>query len=385
MKFFLLTFSLAVFAWQPAASQSTYERGTTVRIHEGDTLAHNVIAAGEMVEVMGLLQNDLYSASRHLIVNGEITDDAVAAAQHIYLHGRVGDMMLGMGETVVVDGNIEGDLFAAGREVRIAGNARIGGNVFIAAASVHFEGGEIDGALRVAGRTITLDGRIGNFTEIYGSDVTFGENYVSAFGTTINSDEPVHRENLGVVPADLTIMVDQPGWWGFLLYKFGLYLSLLITGLVLIRVFKRTSTDLRKFATETFWKNTGVGLLSFLGVPLAAVVLSVMVLTIPLAVILGLLYGLALFTGYLLVAMLLGMMVLLRFREETAPSTPYWGLALGMVVLAVLVNLPFLGWPIHALLLFFGLGSLVRYAWRRSRIAGVQPGGTGGGAAEAGY
>lgn len=367
MRLFLLTLFLAAFAWQPAAAQSTYEMGTTVRIHEGDTLANNVITAGQMVEVMGVLQNDLFSASRHLIVNGEITDDALAAAQHIYIHGSVGDMMLGMGETVVVDGNIEGDLFAAGREVRIAGDARIGGNAFIAAASVHFEGGEIEGALRVAGAAITLDGRVGNFTEVYGGNVTFGENYASAFGTTINSNTPVHRENLGVVPPDLTIMVDQPDWWGFLLFKFGLYLSLLITGLVLIRVFKRTSTDLRKFSTEGFWKNAGIGLISFLGVPLAVIVLTIMVLTIPLAVILALLYGLALFTGYLLVAMLLGVMVLLWFRGEPAPSTPYWGLALGMVVLAVLVNLPFVGWAIHALLLFFGLGSLVRYTWIRSR------------------
>ncbi|MDZ7773060.1 MAG: hypothetical protein U5K31_10040 [Balneolaceae bacterium] len=351
----------------PMQAQSTYKTGTTIRINESDSLEGNIIAAGQLVEVMGHLNNDLFSASRYLTLNGSVSDDALLAAQLVSVHGSVGDMVLALGETVVVDGRIEGDLFAAGRTVRITGDAWIGGNAFLAGSSVIFESGTVGGALRVAGEEINLDGTVLNFVEIYGSGVTFGENYAAEYSTSIWSSEPVHRENLGNLPPDLTITVDQPSVWSTILWTGGIFLSLLISGLVLIRIFERTAVDLQRFATERFWKNTGIGLASFLLIPLMALVLLVLVFTIPLSIILWVLYGLSLLAGYLLVAMILGAAFILYFREETSTSVYYWGLALGMLLLGLLVNLPWIGGLINLLLLFFGLGSLVRYTWVMSR------------------
>lgn len=363
----LLSLGILIGLTAQVQAQSTYRTGTTIRVNENDSLGGNVIVAGQSVEVMGYLDNDLFSASRYLTLNGTVSDDALMAGQYVSVHGSVGDMVLALGETVVVDGRIEGDLFAAGRDVRITGDAWIGGNAFLAGATVVFESGTIQGALRVSGEEMVLNGTVHNFVEIYGSGVTFGENYAADYSTSIWSNEPVHRENLGNLPADLTITVDRPSVWITILWTAGFFFSLLISGLVLIRIFERTAVDLQRFATEHFWKNTGIGLLSFILIPLLALVLLVLVFTIPLSIILWVLYALALLSGYLLVAMILGAAFILYFRGEASTSVYYWGLALGMLVLGLLVNLPWIGGIINLLLLFFGLGSLVHYIWVMSR------------------
>lgn len=361
----LLLVAVTLLPMGVSAQGSNYRAASTVRINPADTLQRNLMAAGQFVEIMGTINNDLYSASRHLILDGTVTDDAIVAGQVLSIRGHVGDMLMAAGESLVIDGEVDGDLFAAGRDVRITENAVIHGNAFVGGATIVFNG-TVDGWLRGAGEQMQLNGRVRNKTELYGNDITFGDTYHAAYGTNISSDREIYRENLGTIPDNLTIVVTEPDVLPLILFKLGFFLSLLITGLVLLRLFQQTAVDIQRFATERFWKNTGVGLLSFLLVPLVIVVLVMLVFTIPLSFILAMLYGLALLVSYLLVAMILGVMSILYFKDDPEPSAYYWGLALGMLFIAILVNLPFIGWLFNLLLLFFGLGSLVYYIWMMS-------------------
>lgn len=369
MKKLLAVFTIAIGVQSLAMAQgSEYKAGDYIRITATDSLQTQLLAAGETVEIFGWLGNDLFSFADFITIDGIIEDDALVAAQNIIIRGTVKDMVAAAGETIIVDSNIEGDLFVAAREVRITDNAQIQGNAYIAAASIIFEGGTFEGILRAAGGSVKMNGTVNNKVIIYSSDVAFGNDYTAEFGTDIYSDETVYRENLGHIPANLSINVEERSVIPLIFFKIGFYISLLITGLVLIRIFQQTTIDIFRFSTEQIAKNTAVGLLTFIIVPVAVLILIVLVLTIPLSVILILTYGLALFISYLLVAMVLGVMSILYFQEETSPSTYYWGLLLGMVYIGILVNLPFIGWLFQVLLLFFGLGSLVYYIWMMSMI-----------------
>lgn len=373
---------LALFIQDSIAQPSTYRMGDVIRITQGDTLSNNTILAGQSIEVSGYLDNDLFSASRIFLLNGNITDDAFVAGQMVSVYGHIGDMLVSAGETVVIDGTIEGDLFAVGREVRIGQQARIQGNAFLAGGSIVFDRGTIEGTLRIAGEHIELNGTIRNSATIYSDDVTFGEEYEASYGTTITSSEPLYRENLGVIPPNLTMQTKETNIWAVILFQAWFFLSLLVTGLILIRLFQKTAIDMSKFATETFWKNTGWGLLAFIAVPIAIVILGLLLITLPLSLLLGLTYAFALFISYLLVAMSLGVISIIYFTGEAKTSTYYWGLVLGMVYIAILTNLPFIGGILNVVLLLFGLGSLAHYIWRisesnRSSDIGI-PTSTGG-------
>lgn len=351
-----------------AAQGSVYKSGEFIHVSKTDSIQTQLMAAGQTIEVYGWLGNDLFSAAELLNIDGIISDDAILVGRRITVRGTIGDLLMGAAETIVIDGKINGDIFVAGREIRITDNARIKGNAHIAAASLQFHGGTINGKLMATADNMDLNGTVTNKTQLWGHNFTFGSDYQSDYGTDITSDEQVYRENLGHIPNNLSITINKPSFWPVILFKIGLYLSFLLTGLVLIRLFQQTSFDLYRFSTERFLKSTGIGLLTFIIVPLVILLLSILVLTIPLSIILISLYGLALFFSYLLVAMILGVMSINYFKDELTTSTYYWGLALGMIVVAILVNLPFIGWFFHALLLFFGLGSLAYYIWMRRNL-----------------
>lgn len=345
------------------AQGSTYKSGSLVQVPEADSIHKQLIAAGQTVEMSGWLGNDFLSAGRFMMLKGKVSDDAIMAGQQVIIDGEVGDLLMCAGETIIINGLVKGDAFLGAREIRITEGARIEGNAVLGGATVVLEGGQIGGWLRAAGDELTLNGEVGQFTELYSNDVTFGNDYRASLGTTITSEEPIHRENLGVVPSNLTLNVQEEPVVFIIAFKVIFYLSVLITGFILLRLFQKTAIDIHRFATEKFWKNTGVGLVAFIGVPLAITLLMLPVLTIPLSVLLLLVYILALFTGYLLVALTLGVMAILYFKGEPEISTYYWGLALGMIIIAILTNLPFVGFVLNALLLFFGLGSLSYYIW----------------------
>lgn len=359
-----------------AGAQGTiYERGTTVRLSAGDTLSRNVFAAGELVEVRSVINNDLFAAGRQLTLAGTVADDALMGGEVVTMRGSVGDMLAAAGETVLIDGPVQGDLFAAGREVRLTENAVIGGNAALAGERIVIESGaSVGGWMRAAGGSMELNGSVRGQTRLYTDRVTFGTGYRAGEGTVLTAGEPVHRENLGSVPADLTIRVEEEPVWTGLLVQFWFFLSLLITGLVLIRLFERQAIDMQRFARERFWKRAGIGLLGFILIPLAILLLAVLVLTLPLAVILALAYGLALFISYLLVAMTLGVMSIAYFRDTPGRSAYYWGLLLGMIYIALLTNLPFIGWFVHLAFMLYGLGCVIAYIVmiRRSRADDLQ-------------
>ena len=348
-----------------SAQGSIYKSEPLVQISSEDSLQSQLISAGETVEMSGWLGNDFFSAARFLMLKGSVNDDAIVAAQQIIIDGEVGDLLMGAGETIIINGVIKGDIFLAAREIQITKSARIEGNAALAGRTITIDGAEVDGWLRAAGDELILNGSIGQFTDLYSNDVTFGEGYLAALGTTISSEETLYRENLGVIPSDLTLTIREEPVVFTILFKIGFYLSVLITGMILLRVFEKPAIDIHRFATEKFWKNTGVGLITFLGVPIAIFLLMLPVLTLPLSFLLLLVYLLALFAGYLLVALTLGVMGILYFKKEEAQaSTYYLGLALGMIIIAILTNLPFIGFILNAILLFFGLGSLTYYLWK---------------------
>lgn len=350
------------------AQGSNYRFGTTIQIEAGDSLARNVISAGQFINIDGYLGDDLFGAAQIVELKGTVVDDAIVLAEELTVNGSVGDMLLAAGETVVIDGFVEGDLIAAGNEIRLTPNARIGGNAALAAGKVTVEDSNINGWLRVSAGELMLNGTVGNYVELYGDHIRFGNNYRPASSTTITTTRELNREELGSAPEDLNIVVaSEEGWVAGVVFSLWLYISLLITGILLMLVFPQTTSDLYRFTSERYFKNTGIGFLLFLGIPLAIIALLIVVLTIPVSFVLMVLYGLALLVSYLLVATILGTILIRIFKSGEKFTDYYWGLAIGMILILVLGVLPYVGWIINLLLIFFGLGTLLSYFWKLRR------------------
>jgi len=361
----LFTVLITVLSTDLLLAQSVYRTDGSVQVSESDTLSRQLFAAGEWIEIAGVLENDLFAAGRQVSIDGTVMDDAFIAGESVTVNGFIGDMLATMAESLVLDGNVAGDVFAMGRVVRLNGKTTIGGNLFIGAQDVQIDGSEVSGNALLAANRVHLNSRFGGHVTIYGSNITFGPDYYSSKETKIVSSEPIYRDNLGEIPERLTIEVQRPPYLPVFLFQVWFYLSLLLTGIVLLLLFRKTAEDMQRFAVERFWKNTLTGLLLFLLVPIALLLLMVPLITIPLVALTGILYLVVLFTSYLFTAMVLGLQIILWFKKEATPPTYYFALALGLIVIAAMNNLPVLGPLFSIFLLFFGLGSFAAYVFMR--------------------
>lgn len=371
MKTSIITLILFLIPTLIVAQGSSFKTGDLIRIDHHDTLSTQLISGGEWIEIYGHVQNDVYLAGRNIKMFGSTDDDAFLFGRSVEVSGIISDMLVSAGEIVRVEGNIGGDLFMAGKELRIMESAQITGHTFLAGENIRFDGEVLEGRVRLAGNSITVNGRFNRDVIIYSSDVIFGPEYSAVGGTKLVSKRSVYRENLGVIPPNLEIEIRQPKVLPALMFKVLFYLSLLVTGLVLLLLFRSTSIDMQRFSIDRFWKNTGVGVLTLLLTPFVILLLIIPVITIPLAGLTGLLFGFGLFVSYLLVAFIFGVQFLLWFQKEPSDSSLYLALAIGLLLIAILNNLPFVGWIFSILLLFFGLGSLMSYAWHKYRAKPV--------------
>ena len=362
----LLTFLLTAFCAEILTAQgSQFKAGDVYRLAQGDSVSSQIVAAGEWIEIAGTAANDVYAAGSNITIDGIIGDDAILAGTSITLQGRISDMLLSASEKLLMNGIVEGDLFAAGDELRLTENANISGMLFLAGNEVTIEGARVRGRSRIAANKVRLDGEFRDHVVIYSNDVVFGPDYNPRGDTKVVSTKELYRENMGHIPERLILDVQKPSAFPVFMLQLWIYLSMLVTGSVMIYFFKPVTADLYRFSTERFWKNTGIGLLLVSLTPIVLVLLLFPLVTIPLSILIFWLFIISLYLSYLAVAMMLGMQVLRRFRSESAEPAFYWSLALGLLLIAVVNNVPFLGPVFSILLLFFGTGSFWAYAVKR--------------------
>jgi len=158
-------------------------------------------------------------------------------------------------------------------------------------------------------------------------------------------------------------------WLDRLLSALLLGVAALLTGLA----FRAVAPSLfgeRVHDVAALGRSLGIGVLALIGVPIAAVLLACTVVGIPLAVIGIFAYLAALFLAFVAAAAQLGSALL---RDEPTDLAAFaTQLALGLAILLLVLNLPYVGGLLRSLTLVFGLGllvtSLVR-GWRLQQMS----------------
>src|SRR5205823_439854 len=89
----------------------------------------------------------------------------------------------------------------------------------------------------------------------------------------------------------------------------------------------------------------GLGVLALFVVPIAILLVACTLIGLPIAFVAGLGYLLALYVGWLLLGLAVGVLLveLVRRRNPTLRADPRWLVVLGLIVLYVLTHLPWIG------------------------------------------
>jgi cytoskeletal protein CcmA (bactofilin family) len=298
----------------------------------------NVFAAGREVEVLGTIEGSLHVAGERVTIEGKVAQSVFGAAQTLTLHerGEVGRDAVLFGEAVHVDGRLGRDLFSAAERVAIRGSvgrdASTRGNrlALLDGASV---AGDLYYELEEGGEPDVAPGaRVGGET---------------------SAGEP-------------TLDVEAGSRWldgGFYLGLAVFGVSAFLVGMLLHQLLPSLFyVDLER--SSDFFRALGYGAVALIGTPIALVLCFITVVGIPIGVIGVFLYLTSLFVSVVAVAGLVGTSATATLGFESGATRFGISLLVGLVLVLIAMNLPWVGGILRLLVILTGLGLLSEAALR---------------------
>jgi hypothetical protein len=354
------------------AFEIRHENGP-VTVAGDETIDDTLLAIGETVSIDGNINGDLVAFGREVTVRGNVTGNVVTGAQSVTIEGAVGGTVLGSGERVTLENRVGRDFYGFGNRVEIASGANVAGN------AIAFGGSNIDLGGRVGidfkafgGNTVTVSGAVERNVDGGGQTVTvestarIGGNMTGHVGSTgdlkvedgaliggTTSEQLVERGHR----RDRNRYLTSGYYLGQVVRLAGLFLTGLAL-LWLVPVLREVSLP----DAMAVLRSAGIGLAAAVTLPVAALIVCFTVVGIPLAILVFVLGAIGLFFSKAVVAQIIGRGVL-----RNRPTPPHYAATLfvGLVIVIVAINLPWIGGFANLVLTLTGFGVIVTLIYAR--------------------
>lgn len=348
--------------------------GENVTIASGEVVNGDLYAAGTDITINGTVNGDVWAAGRTIIINGTINGAVTAAAQSITLNGPIARSVRIAGQTLIVNSSIKTDLVAFATTLDITSQAKVGGDLILGCSTVQLAG-QVDGSIRGGGGNVTITGGINGNINIgvetltitstatiqgnldYTSENEAGIQPGAKIGGKVTQKlpEPKDRKRDG----DIFPWLAAAGIASVILWKVLGFLMALVVGVILLFTVRRRTVSLADSIKTNPLSSLGWGALILFVTPIAAIIVCVTVIGLPVGIIALVLYGIAIYLSQIPVALCLGRLILRRFREVESGGILVGTLATGLAILGVLGCIPVIGFLVGLATALFGLGSLV--------------------------
>jgi cytoskeletal protein CcmA (bactofilin family) len=362
--------ALLVLAVPSAAIAAEVRNGTAAVVAPGETLNDDLFATGQTVTVAGRVTGDVFAVGQTVVVTGAVDGDLIAAAQQVVVDGTVNGDVRAAGAVVTVNGQVGRSVTSLAQQVNISSGGRVGGSLVAAGGTISVFG-PVGRGITAGGGTLQLGGPVGGEVLAWAETLSLGPN------TRIAGDLEYRSERQADIPSGAVAgrvrytpiereARREPVLNG--LFDFGGLVWLVgsaILGALAITLAPRASARAVELGRQQPLPTFGLGLLALFAVPVAALLIGVTLVGLPLALAVAALYWLGLMLAWPALGLVVGTEVARRARREPMPVLG--ALLVGLIVLHLVTHLPFLGGLVAFLGLAFGLGLMVQSVlrWRR--------------------
>jgi len=372
----------AVLAVMLTATPAAVVCAQTTAAHPPDASANptarpdNYYAAGNRVVVSAPMPADVLVAGRDVEIREPVAGDIAAVGWRIALAGRAEDDVRLAGSDVSIDAPVQGDLTVAGGSVRLGPAVSVSGRTWITGGSVVVEG-VLERDVAIAAAEVVIDGEVRQPIHVVAEklEVRPGARLLGPVTYRGPSDAVISDQATVTGPFTFTRVEQRevrraretPAVSTFLFTA-----HLFLAGVLVIAFLPRTEQSVVKTLRARPWVSLLAGFTLLVTVPIAAVVLMLTVLALPIGLMLAAAYAVALFVGLLTTAFFLGDAEArwLKPQEEASRGEQAVILLAGIFTLALL-RMVFGGLAVLGAVLF-GLGALSVWfyqAWVRARQA----------------
>lgn len=342
-------------------------------------ITEDLYLAGGTIDMLADVDGDVIAAGGQINIDQSVSGDILVAGGNISIRAQVGDDVRAMGGNITVSGAVGDEAVIAGGNVLISPTATVGGRALLGGGNVRVEG-KVGKGVKAAGNRVVIDGDVTGDVELFAETVEVGPRamirgnliYHSREEAKIASDAKitgaVTRERFGVEGKTRErSRVFRP------IAKLALYVTLMVTGIVLYLLFPATSVGAARTLNNSPWKSLGLGFAILAATPLVVVLLCVSFVGVWLALLMLALYLMSLLLGFLTGIVNVGEWGL-RFIDRAQTATKGWrvlSIVAALLALWLVRFVPILGGLVVFAIFVLGLGALTLYLWRRYAHAGT--------------
>ncbi|UJW85660.1 hypothetical protein [Devosia sp. SL43] len=336
------------------------------------TFGGDQFTAGQVATIAEPVQRDAFVVGNDVTLSGPVLGDAHLAGYDVDVNADVSGDVYAAGFSVSINGAVGSDLTAAANTVTVLTTAPVSGNARLAGATVVL-GAPVGGSALISAQSLTLDAVVSGDFSFYGETLTFGP------GARVDGILDIRAPKEITVPASVASadrvrfeLLDSPDYvseagktagsvvgrfWPVFWTLAAWWLVLVLVGAGLIALLPKTVSALQVAAENRPFRNLGLGILAFaaiLGlVPVLAMTI-VGILLVPLVIVFAIV---ACSLAYLGGAFLIGLRIASAFVTVDTNLKRLGVLAVALIASALVGMIPFVGWLVTLMILFFGFGA----------------------------
>lgn len=363
MKRFLAIMAMALALAVPTvalAFSATSE--SNVNLPKGETKAGTYYATGKVVTIDGDVNGDLVCGGQTVVVNGAIHGDLICAAQTITVSGPVDGSVRVAGQTVDLNGTVGRNVTALAQTLNLGSGAHVAGDLGVAGQTVTINGpvdkdvyGYME-SLTIASTVGAVSAQVNSLSLASGAKVNGNVDYTSPttsdidkskVGGTVNYTVAPERNHPNVAAAAAKV--------GFALRLYWIFAALVL-GLALAALAPRMVDRVTRVMIERPGASIGWGLIVALLAPILAFILLFTIIGVPIALLLFVLWGLALALSGVFAGIAAGRWLL--DRADWRSKSLIWSAALGVPITIIVISVPFLGGIVGLVASWWAVGGL---------------------------
>lgn len=360
MVILLAVFSLFLIFTPGLAEAAVLLTGDDSTISPGETVYDDVYLFGETVAISGTVLGDAVIFANEAVIDGTVTGSLLVVAQTVSITGDVQGTIRGGANTIFFQGSTGRDLMMGANTISINGSI---GQDYFGAANNSTVSGSVGRNIHTSMNRLVIDSTVGGDINAYTSELIFGPNakvdgavtYTSETDATVDKQAVIIGAMKRLDPPSKT-MIASPGRsaWGFIRP----ILSLLAVALLMVLLFPVLTAGTARTIKAKPGLSVGYGALIVFVAPVAALILLITVIGIPISFLSMLLYMVLIYLTRVFAGYFLAQITLERFGKNLHPV---WTALFGVLVLALLIKIPYVGWLIHLTAVLFAAGAFILY------------------------
>jgi len=355
---------------------------------EGDDCAatqmgDDTFVAGGEVRIDAHLPGDALIAGGAVTLRGAIEGDVAIAGGTLEVSSTISEDLYAAGGEIELDGSVGGNARLAGGQVTFGRDSRIDGGVSIGAGEADFEG-VITGYLQGGAGEMRINGTVEGDVDVGAGELIVGPQARIGGRLRYQSPEEARIDPAAEISGGVERTTEERGWrngdFGLVgpaarTARFAWLAGTALLGVLVILAAPSFSARSARLAATEIGLVAITGFAFLVAIPVAAVLMMITVLGIPLGIALALGYLVAMLLGWLFAIIAIGDRGLAKFASDAAgrPGARILAFLAAFIVVALLAQLPWIGGLVTLAVVVIGTGAFVLSIWRSRRADEMPP------------